>query len=143
MAGSMSDYLEDAIRKHIFRTGSYTKPTVLAIALCTATPTDASTGSTITEPPSANGYSRQTLNPLDANWSAPNTTGGVTKNQSILTFGPVTTADWSAVTHFAICDDATYGAGNVLFWGSFTVSKTAQVGDTVSIAVDALSVTFD
>lgn len=29
---AMSDYLEVELRKHIFRTGSFTKPTVLAVA---------------------------------------------------------------------------------------------------------------
>jgi hypothetical protein len=66
----------------------------------------------------------------------------VTKNQTLLAFGPVITADWLSATHFAICDSATYGAGNMLCYGSFTVAKTAQVGDTIQIAVDNLTITF-
>jgi hypothetical protein len=139
---SMSDYLEVELRKHIFRTGSFTKPTVLAVALCTAAPSDSSTGSTITEPNSGHGYARQTLNPGDGNWSAPNSTGGVTANQAALTFGPVTTSDWPQITHVAICDSATYGAGNLLFHGALSVAKTAQVGDTVTFDIDALTITF-
>lgn len=139
---AMSDYLEGQIRAHIFRTATFTKPAVLAIALVTTLATDASTGATLVEPPGANGYARQGLNPLDANWSAPDTTGGLTANQAILTFGPVTNADWAQVVGFAICDSATIGAGNVLVYGAFTVAKTAQVGDTISIAVNGLSVTF-
>lgn len=33
---SMSDYLEVELCKHIFRTGSFTKPTALYVALSTA-----------------------------------------------------------------------------------------------------------
>lgn len=138
MAG-MSDYLEVQLRKHMFRTGSYTKPSGLWLALCTTAPTDASTGSTIVEP--SGGYARQELDPLDANWSAPDSTGGVTKNQSILTFGPCTGSDWASATHFAICDALT--VGNMLFWGALAVPKTVQVGDTFSFAVDTVTVTFD
>ena len=39
-----SDYLEVELRKHIFRTGSFTKPTVLAVGLFTVTPSDAGGG---------------------------------------------------------------------------------------------------
>lgn len=139
---AMSDYLEGEIRKHLFRTGSFAKPTVLAVALLTATPTDASTGATITEPPSGDGYVRAQLNPLDANWSAPDATGGVTRNQGVLSFGTVVNTNWPSVTHFAILDSATLGAGNVLIWAAVTLAKTATVGDTVTIPVDALTVTF-
>ncbi len=136
-----SDYLEVELRKHIFRTGSFTKPTVLAICLCTAAPTDASTGASITEPPDANGYDRQTLNPLDANWTAASATDGLTDNASAITFGPCVTADWATITHFAICDSATYGAGNMLLYGTIT-NKTIAVGDSYSIPVGDLNVTI-
>src|SRR4030067_902027 len=99
----MSDYLEGQIRAHIFRTASFTKPTVLAIALCTAGPSDANTGATITEALNSGAYARQTLTPLDANWTAPDTTGGLTDNASAITF-PTATGNWGVVSHVAICD---------------------------------------
>lgn len=140
---AMSDYLEVEIRKHIFRTGSFTKPTVLAVALCTVATTDADTGATITEIPAGRGYTRATLNPLDANWSAPDGTAGQTKNQAILSFGTVSGSDWPAVTHCAILDSATLGAGNVLFHGAVTLAKTPVVGDPATFPVDTFVVTID
>ena len=143
---AMSDYLEVALRKHLFRTGTdalwSSKPTVVAIALCTATPTDASTGSTITEPPDANGYDRQTLNPLDANWTAASAVDGLTDNASAITFGPCITTAWNQVTHVAICDNATYGAGNIWFWAALTTPRTVIVGDSLVFAIGALDITF-
>lgn len=139
----MSNYLESQIRKHLFRTGSFVKPAVIAVALCTVAPTDASTGATLTEPPEADGYSRATLNPLDANWSAPDATGGVTRNQAALDFGSVENNNWDEVTHFAIVDDATVGAGNVLIWGSVLTPRTPLVGNPVSFDVDALAIMFE
>jgi hypothetical protein len=143
MAGSMSDYLEQAIAAHVFRTSSFSKPAVLAVALCTTAPTAASTGVTIVEPPSANGYSRQSLNPLDANWTAGGSAGARTvANASVLTFGPVTNSDWLSAGWFAICDSASYGSGNLLFWGTITTPKICQVGDDGAFGVGTLVITF-
>lgn len=137
----MSDYLEGQIRAHVFRTATFTKPTVLAIALCTAAPTDASTGATITEVANAGAYARQTLNPLDANWTAPDTTGGLTDNASAITF-PAATANWGTVTHVAICSSATWGAGDVYLYGTLTVSKVVNSGDTFKFNIGDLDITF-
>ena len=137
---AMSDYLEGEVIKHIFRTGSFTKPTVLAVALCTAATSDSQTGATITEVANAGAYARTVLNPLDANWTAPGV-GGLTDNAAEITF-PTATAGWGTVTHIAICDSATWGAGNVLLHGALTVSKTVNSGDTFKFAIGALDVTF-
>lgn len=137
----MSDYLEGQIRAHIFRTASFAKPTVLAIALCTAAPTDASTGATIAEVANANGYARQTLNPLDANWTAASSTDGLTDNASAITF-PVATGSWGTVTHVAICDSATWGAGNLLVYGTLDASKVVGSGDTFKFNIGDLNITF-
>ena len=138
---AMSDYLEGQIRAHIFRTATFTKPTVLAIALCTAATTDAQDGSTITEVANTGSYARQTLNPADANWTAASATDGLTDNASAITF-PTATADWGVITHFAICNSATWGAGNVLIHGALTSSKTVTNGDTISFPIGDLNVTF-
>lgn len=138
----MSDYLEGQIRAHLFRTATFAKPTVIAIALCTSAPTDASTGATIPELPNSNGYSRQTLNPSDSNWTAASATDGLTDNASAITFGPVTGSDWAQVTHVAILDSATHGAGNLLLYGTLTTPRTCQVGDSFQFAIGALDVTF-
>src|SRR3990170_4352358 len=136
----MSDYLEVEIRKHIFRTGSFTKPTVLAIALCTAAPTDALTGATITEVANSYAYARQALNPLDANWTAPDSTGGVTANASLITFPAASGGNWGTITHIAICDSAAWGAGNMLFYGALTASKTITDGEQFKINAGSLTV---
>lgn len=133
---AMTDYLEGQIIAHIFRTGSFTKPTVLGVGLFTAAPSDAGGGTEVT----GNGYSRATLNPADANWAAPSAGNGVTSNSSAISFATPTGAGWGTVTHFAVFDAAS--AGNMLFWGSLTTSKTINAGDTVSFATGQLQVTF-
>mgnify|MGYP001617027087 CR=1 FL=1 len=134
-----SDYLEGEIIKHIFRTGSFTKPSVLAIALCTAAPVDADTGALTSKEVSGGGYLRQALNPLDANWTAPGV-GGLTDNASIITF-PTATANWGTVTHVAICDNQTVGAGNLLLHGALTASKVVNTNDIFRFNIGDLDCT--
>lgn len=136
----MSDYLENELIKHIFRTGTYTKPTTVAIALCSAAVTDSDTGATIPEIANAGGYTRQTVNPGDANWSAVD--DGTTKNVNAITW-PVAQADWGTVTYIAMVDSATHGSGNVLFWGSLAGSKVVNNGDTMQIAANQFAIQID
>lgn len=131
-----SDYLEVELRKHIFRTGSFTKPTVLAVALFTVTPSDAGGGTEV----SGGSYARVDLPPSDANWTAASATDGATDNAAAITF-PTPTANWGTVVAFGIFD-ATSG-GNLLVWGPITPNKTINNGDPApSFAIGALDVTI-
>ena len=132
---SMSDYLEVEVRKHIFRTGSFTKPTVLAVALFTAAPSDSGGGTEVT----GGSYARVDVPPLDANWTGASSTSGLTDNAAAITF-PTATADWGTITHVGIFDATT--SGNLLFWGALAANKTVTNGDTFSFATGALDVTF-
>jgi len=113
----------------------------LAVALCTAAPTDASTGATITEVANSNGYARQTLNPSDANWTAASATDGLTDNASALNW-TASGGNWGVITHFVVADSATHGAGNVLFHGAFAASRTINNGDSLTIPIGALDIQF-
>src|SRR3990167_4285513 len=94
-----SDYLEDKIRTHIYRTGSFTKPTVLGHALYTAAPGEAGGGTEVT----GGSYARVDRPPLDANWTAASATDGLTDNAADIVF-PAPTANWGQITHFAQLD---------------------------------------
>jgi len=139
---NFSDYVEGEIIKHIFRTGSFTKPTTLAIALLTSAASDTDTGATIAEVTNANSYARQTLNPLDANWTAPTGGNGTTDNVSAITF-PQATGSWGTIVGVAILDSATHGAGNMLFFGTLADNKTVNNGDTFSFAIGDLNITLN
>jgi hypothetical protein len=141
---AMSDYLENKSVDHLFRTSSFTKPTVLAVALYTAAPGETGGGTEVT----GGAYARVENNPLDANWNATqggttgdsSGTGGLTDNAGIITF-PTPTANWGVVTHFAILDAAT--AGNFLLYGALTDPKTINDGDPApTFPAGALDVTF-
>lgn len=131
--GSLSDYAELALLEEITGKTAYAIPTV-AIALCTAAPTDASTGSTIVEP-SGSAYARKATSGL---WGT--AASGAIANSSAITF-TTATGSWGTITHFALCDATT--AGNMLAWGALTTSKAVVSGDTVSFAIGDLDITLD
>lgn len=131
---AMSDFLETSLRTHVFRTGSYTKPTGLTVHLYTAAPGDAGGGTEVT----GGSYASVARNPLDANWSAPDTTGGLTDNVAALVY-PAPSANWGVVTHVAIKDQVP----NFLFHGALTVAKTVNASDPApEFAIGALDITF-
>lgn len=134
---AMSDILEGNIITHMFRTGSWTKPTNLYISLYTSATDDADGGTEV----SGGNYSRAQLDPLDANWTAPSAGNGHTDNAVAITF-PAPNANWGQVTHFGI-HTASSGTGNRLIHGALTTPKTINSGDPApSFAIGDLDVTF-
>jgi hypothetical protein len=140
---AMSNYLEGEVINLIFRTATYTKPATVAIALCTAAPTDASTGATIPEVANSFGYSRVAFGPADANWSAPIAGDGTTQNVTAITFPQASGGNWGTITYVAIVDSTTYGAGNMLFFGVLTTPKTIDDMDIFAFAINQLDIQVD
>jgi hypothetical protein len=130
-------YLESQILTHLLRTGSWTKPTTLYVALFTAAPSDSGGGTEV----SGGSYARVARNPLDANWSAPaKTTYSESHNAAVIDFGTAT-ANWGTITHFGIYDASS--SGNLLLWGALSSSKTVNSGDAFQISASQLVLTLD
>lgn len=135
----MSDYCEAKVADHILRTSSFTKPSGIWIALCTAAPSDSSTGSTITEP-SSGGYARYSMGaPLDATWTRASSTTNAVANAAAISW-TASGGNYGTITHVCVVDAST--AGNILFHGALSASKTINDGDTFTIAIGGLSITF-
>ncbi len=144
----MSDFLEDQLVAHMFRTGTFTKPTVMAVAMLTTNAVDADTGQFTTgtgvEVTNAGAYARQARNPLDANWTATAGGDGQTDNAAAITF-PQATADWSGgvnVTGMALVDNTTFDTGNMFMHSPVDTPKPVLNGDTAEFAAGAITVTF-
>jgi len=133
--GSFSDFLEVELLDHVFMKGAYTPPTNIHVALCTADPTDAGTGSTITEP-SGGSYGR--VSTAGADWDA--AAAGATANATAIEFTQAT-GNWGTITHFALVDAAS--AGNMLGHGALSTPKAIDSGDTAKFAIGELDVTLD
>lgn len=121
MAGSPSDYLENAMLNHFSGKLSVASVTPIYLALCTVAPTDSDTGSTITEA-TYTGYARKSVAAADFNAPA----GGVMTNANVITFADCT-AGSSTIVGWALCDAATLG--NVLWAGDMT-SVTVNTTNT-------------
>lgn len=143
---NMSNYLENKLIDFLFRGVAFTPSSTLYIALCTAAPTDASTGSTISEISGGN-YARQSLAINTTNWSTTNADNGATSSGTTGTTTNSVQIAWNAVTwtgtvtDVAICDALT--GGNVLFYATLGASRTVASGDSISFGINSLSIQID
>ena len=135
----MSNYLEAQVFTHIFRTSNYTKPSTIAIALLTAPASDTSTGANITEVANSNNYSRKVFNPGDANWAV---SGGQVTNSAVIEFDAAS-GNWGTITDIALVDNATYGQGNVLLYGTLTTQKAINNGDILRFPISGITFNLD
>lgn len=143
-AGSFTDFLENKLADHLFRTTTYT-PGTLYVSLHTGACSDSSTGTEV----SGGSYARVSVTKADASWkgthgsASGNSSGtnGTVSNAAAITF-PAPTANWGSVTHFGLFDASS--AGNQLICAALTQSKTINNGDAApSFAIDALTIQVD
>lgn len=142
---AMSDYLENKIIDQVFRGQAFTFPTTLYVGLYSVAPSDTGGGTEVT----GNAYARVSVAASLANFAgtqgaastvASSGTTGTTSNNAAITF-PTPTASWGSVVAFGIFDAAS--AGNLLFYGTLTISKTINQGDTVTFPASTLSIQID
>jgi hypothetical protein len=129
MAGSKSDYLENKVLDAVLNNTSLAVTTPY-VALFTATPSDSGGGTEV----SGGSYAR-----VNSSTSWPAASGGSCANDVAIAF-PTATANWGTVSQFGIFDAST--AGNLLYWGDLTTSRTINNGDpTPTFAIGALVIT--
>ena len=105
-------------------------PTEYWIGLCTTEPTVS--GVVVGEPsPAGTGYSRVKI----TNLSAP--TNGVITSTAAISF-PESITNWGTLLYYAVFDAQT--DGNLLFYGSLSVSRTVEPGTVVTIRSGELSI---
>lgn len=119
-----STYLINSLLNVALRATAYTAPTTVYVALYTTNPTIADSGTEVT----GGSYARQTIT-----FAAPS--GGSVANSNAITF---TNMPAATITHIAIRDALT--VGNLLHFAPATASKTTNAGDSVTIAVSAISI---
>lgn len=117
---AMSDFLEDAMI-NLLRGTAITPPANWYLALYTDATDDAAGGTEV----SGGSYARAQIPAAAGSFDAPAGTGGDTENTIQIVF-PTATADWGAISHWALYDAAV--AGNRWFRGAFTVPKTVLTG---------------
>lgn len=137
MSNAASNYLENKLLDHTLRNTAYTQPSGLWLALFNNTSTNTAANleaGTLTDETSTSGtaYARQSIAFNAASL-------GSAASTSTVTFSAAT-ANWGTITHVAIMDGGTAGAGNVLFWGAVTTAKTIETGDTFQVTAGNLTI---
>lgn len=137
MAGSKTNYLENKILDGVLGGPAFSLPSSVWIALSTAVYSESATGSAMNEV-SGGSYARVEVTNDDTNWPA--AVSGSKSNGTAVQF-PTATASWGTVRSFYIVDAAS--AGNCLYGGDLTTSRSVISGDTVSFAAGSIVVTED
>lgn len=132
--GSLSNFAENELLDHVFN-AAYSPAATIYLALCTADPTDAGTGASMNEVADSNGYAREAIAFAAASSRS-------IAQDGVVTFDAVTGAGYGPVTHWAIVDSGTHGAGNMLAHGSLAAEKTLVAGNTPSVASGQVTVSF-
>jgi hypothetical protein len=135
VAGSKSDFWENAILNGSLGGPQLPLAANVFIALSTGVYSDAATGSALTEVTGA-GYARVAVANNNTNW--PSASAGQKSNGTVFTFAAAQ-ANWGTVQAFYICDALT--AGNILYGADLTTARTIATGDTASFAVGSITIT--
>lgn len=136
--GGLSNYLARAMLSHIFRTTSYTQPTI-HVGFSTTNPGDVAAGTglgTTLSEPSGNNYSRET----HTSWNA--SSSGVATNNGAITF-PEASGAWGKMTYICLFDAHAVGAGNLLMYDTVSQSRTVSSQDTPRFSDEELSISLD
>lgn len=146
--GSFSDFLEARLLNHVWGNTAMTVSGTLYVGLATASITDATTGITVTEPPTTSGgnptaYARVSVTNNTTNWPNATGTSPTTKQNGTAINFPQSTTNWGTCTDFFIGDGAAVSTGAILGWGTLTTPKTISSGDSASFAINAITITLD
>lgn len=147
MSNAASTYLENKILDHVLKNTSYNQPSGLYLALFNNTSTNAANNleaGTLTDevPTSGTAYARKDINVDGSSGAFDASSDGSTSNTQTITFATATD-NWGTITHVAVMDNATAGAGNVLFWGAVTTEKTIETGDTFQVTAGNLTISLN
>ena len=137
---ALSNTFENKIIDWLFRGQA------LGINGASAAATDASAGVEV----SGNSYARVAVSSGLSTWAGTQSAGstavssgtnGTTSNNLAVTFPTPTPSGWGTVTAFGVFDSAS--GGTLLFYGSLTISKTLNAGDSVQFSAGTLTFQID
>ena len=131
---AMSDYLEEALLKLLFKDTALSAPDIY-VALHTADPLDDASGTEV----SGGSYARAATDSGD--WDAPVTSGNGKRvyNGEDISF-PDATGSWGTVNYFAIWDSSS--GGNMLFRALLNSTRYPGNGDAVKFSAGDIWITF-
>lgn len=128
MADAKTDYLENAMINAVLRNVAFTSPATVYVGLHTAQAVPEA--GTVTEVV-GNNYGRQAVP-----FAAPS--NGTTSNSADVVYPVATPGNWGTIMGGGIYDASS--GGNLLYYGTLTVSKTVNANDQFKFLAGAISV---
>lgn len=120
----MSNYLRNKLLDHANGKTAYTMPTTVYLAALTSASSVSGPGAEVSA--TSTGYARQAITSTMSVAAS-----GSSSNSGTVTFGPASAA-WGTITDFAVFDAAS--AGNMLWFGTLSASKTIATNDQLQFA---------
>lgn len=130
--GKISIFAENSWLDHILKVAVWTPPTDIYLSLHTADPTEDGSGA---ECANANNYSRTTISSMFSTVAA----SRIISNDGLITC-PTASGSWGTVTDWGIWDSGTWGAGNLLAFGTFTAGKAVGAGQTPKVNIGEIDI---
>lgn len=131
---NLSTYTQKALLDWMLLGATPSRPAALFCGLALTAPTSVASN----EVGTGSGYARQT-----ASFGAAITTAGnvgSASNQAAMTFGPFSSS--AVISGLFLADNGSSGAGTGLMFGNLSTVRTPLAGDSLVLAVGALSVTI-
>lgn len=126
-----SNYLENEVLDHVLGKGTrdFTSPANLYISLYTTDPGEDDSGTEV----SGTNYARTAVTFNTAS-------GGSATNNGDVTFPAAGSGGWGTVSHIGVHDASS--AGNLLFYGALTASRTVSESDIFQISDTNLTISL-
>lgn len=137
MAGQISNYLREKLLNHSLGQGAFTMPTNIYMGLFVGDPTDAGLFTDEVNP-TGSGYARVEITAL---LGLCDPILGIENDTSIVF--PTAITDWGAITHTALFDSATPGAGNMLYYGTLDFPSYIFATETFQYKISRYKLTIN
>ena len=126
-----SNYLENEVLDHVLgqQARDFTSPANLYISLYTSDPGEDDSGTGV----SGTNYARTAVSFNAAS-------GGSATNDGDVTFPAAGSGGWGTVSHIGVHDNSS--AGNLLFYGALTASRTVSESDIFQISDTNLTISL-
>ncbi len=115
---------------HLFGKSIWSRPLILAVALCTASPGEAGTGASMSEVPEDYSYARALAPPGYWDYFL-----GDLTNTVAIEFATAEGGDWGLVKYCAIVTSQTYGTGDMLLYIPLSPERNIVEGSAPRFAI--------
>lgn len=140
-SATLSNYAANGMLDRMFRNQAFTI-SANALGLATATISDSTTGSTVTEVANSNGYARLAINAAGGaqpSWASAGS-ASVTSNANQWTM-PTPSGSWGTVVASFIANNATHASGEILIYDNGITDQAVGTDDVVYYATGQFSLT--